>query len=121
MIEVAQSAAKNHLSLHIGDSVTEIHKPGLYRFDLNSPSPKHAVAIADHKHPDEFFAWNRIRSQQLWESDASFMTDWSFWGRGKARHKQYGETSTTKPYPLDVIMGAPPEHSGEATLMRGKR
>ncbi len=90
MIEVAKSAGNTPLRLKIGDTTTEIHKPGLYRFNKSG-----AVAVSPTKYGDDFFAWNSRRSLQLWLSDASFMADWQLMVQpGDVKHKQYGVSDT---------------------------
>lgn len=94
MIEVAQSAENTRLILHLGDDITELHKPGVYRFDMTSRSPLHAVPLRDSKRADEFFNWNAHRSLELWLSDASFMADWQkLVANDKVRHKQFGDAN----------------------------
>jgi len=91
------------LILHVGDDLTELHKPGVYRFDRSSSAPLHAVPLRDAKHADEFFNWNAHRSLEVWLSDASFMADWQRLAvNNRVRHKQFGEANLGSSVPVHV-------------------
>ncbi len=119
MVEVAASGEAAPLRVRVGDSITELLKPGLYEFDAAAASllvyggetstllggiSMHAkesqkvnlrepapVGRFDHKVQDGLFKWSARRSFALLTSPAAFMTSWEQTMAGKWKHKQFGE------------------------------
>ncbi|MEP6963318.1 MAG: hypothetical protein ABI995_14650, partial [Acidobacteriota bacterium] len=119
---VVEVASTDQATVHVrvGDSVTELLKAGVYRFDAKEGSlmvyggesstliaddTEHArtgqivnlreavtPAKFDLQWQDALFKWSAARSFQLYTSSAWFMADWSESATGgKFKHKQYGE------------------------------
>ncbi|MEI9815219.1 MAG: hypothetical protein WDO18_22360 [Acidobacteriota bacterium] len=122
MIEVAKSSDDSRLTVRLGDSVTELRKPGLYRFNAadstlrvygGESSTRYGGAILrtttaqrvelqapsaaakfDITSKDTFYRWVARRSLSLYASNAGFMTGWQpSVPAGRAKHKQFGEMS----------------------------
>jgi PAS domain-containing protein len=120
LIEVANSSEDTHLRVQLGESQTELQKPGLYRFDVatgalriyggestttlgsSTMRAKEGQRVAlqaasppakfDVKQRDIFFQWTADRSFALYNSGAGFMTGWQPAPvRTRLKHKQYGE------------------------------
>jgi len=119
-IEVADSADGSRPRIRVGDSVTELLKPGLYQFDAKAGSlmvygGESATAfgsatirgkeaqIVNLREPipaakfdvaskDALFKWSADRSFELYMSPASFMTQWETTIQPTHyKHKQFGE------------------------------
>ncbi len=125
LIEVADSM-EGAPRIRVGDSETELLKPGLYAFDakagtlrvftgeasvtlpssfqkardsqqLNLRQPA-PPARFDAKAHDALFKWSAERSFALFTSSAAFMTEWSAQAkRGWYKHKQFGQRLDTRP------------------------
>lgn len=125
LIEIGSAARENHLSVRLGDSVTRLHKPGVYVFDANSASLRvysgestthfgdavirtpgkkrldlrapRAAASFDAKYQDPFFRWNSRRSLELSASPASFMVDWEPQvSPGRVKHRVFGSQGSLR-------------------------
>jgi hypothetical protein len=125
IIEVAKSAGNTVLNVRLGDTITDLHKPGVYRFQetssslfvyggesvtrfggdtVHAPRGQRVDLVSrrtnsfDANHQDEFFQWSGRRSLQLFGSAYGFMTEWEpTLQPSHVRHKQYGDSS--KPMP----------------------
>ena len=126
LIEVADSAEGAPLRVHVGDSVTELLKSGLYLFDVGAGSlsvfggeastvltgpPVRAregqrvnlrqsvpPSRFDAKVHDALYKWSAERSFTLCVSPAAFMTPWVPASRpGWYKHKQFGDRRDPRP------------------------
>jgi hypothetical protein len=126
MIEVADSDEGAPTRIRIGDSVTELLKPGLYLFDATAKTlrvyggeastvvagstfrAKEAQTVDlekaaplgkfDTKTRDALFRWSADRSFSLFLTPAAFMTPWEPAARaGRYKHKQFGERQDPRP------------------------
>lgn len=125
LIEVADSM-EGTPRIRVGDSETELLKPGLYAFDarsgtlrvfggeatvtmsgvpfkvrdaqqLNLRQPA-PPARFDTKTRDALYKWSGERSFALFTTPAAFMTEWNPTAkRGWYKHKQFGERLDTRP------------------------
>jgi hypothetical protein len=125
LIEVANSA-EGSVRIRVGDSETELLKPGLYYFDAKAGTLRlfggeAATALGgttmrardaqqvnlresaplvrfDTKARDALYKWSAERSFALFLSPAAFMTQWEPMAkRGWFKHKQFGERLDTRP------------------------
>jgi len=119
LIEMADSHEGSGPRIRIGDSVTELLKPGLYQFDattgllvvyggetstVSASSTRRAKESQqvnlrtttapvkfDTKLRDPLFRWSADRSWTLFLGAAAFMTPWeTTMLRGQFKHKQFG-------------------------------
>lgn len=125
-IEVTSSSDEPHLRVRVGDSTTELVKPGVYRFDagtgslqiyggeataqvsdvtvrgrqaqqINLKEPGSAAKF-DASQWDTLMKWTADRSFVLYQSPAAFMTAWEpMMEPGKVRHKYFGERIDRRP------------------------
>jgi hypothetical protein len=127
-IEVTRSSDEPRLRVRVGDSITELVKPGVYRFDAAAQSleiygGEAEINVSDHvvrgrqsqqvslresgrtmkfdpSRGDAFMKWTAERSFALYQSPAAFMTAWEpMTERGKVRHKFFGERFDPRPQP----------------------
>lgn len=127
-IEVTPSPEAPRLRVRVGQSITELLKPGVYQFDAAEGSLRvyggeaatvfeegtvraklaqqvslremAAAGKFDVRAQDALFHWAAERSFALYLSPAAFMTQWERPGRGsQVRHKQFGERIDRRPPP----------------------
>lgn len=125
LIEVADSM-EGTPRIRVGDSETELLKPGLYAFDAKTGTLRVFAGEAtvtifgaatkvrdsqqldlrqpapptrfDAKTHDALYKWSAERSFALFTSPAAFMTEWSAQAkRGWYKHKQFGQRADTRP------------------------
>lgn len=127
-IEVADSADGSRPRIRVGDSVSELLKPGLYQFDAKAGSLRiyggesattfgsgtvrgKEAQIVNLREPipaakfdlsakDALFKWAADRSFELYMSPGSFMTQWETAIRpNHYKHKQFGERRDSRSRP----------------------
>ncbi len=127
-IEVSESTEEPHLRVRVGDSITELVKPGVYQFDAKAGSlriyggeattvisdvtvrgrPAQQVSLReagsatkfDTSLHDALFQWSADRSFLLYQSPAAFMTGWHTTAeRGQVKHKSFGKRVDRRPQP----------------------
>ena len=128
LIEVAETADGSRPRVRVGESVTELVRPGLYQFDARVGSLKIyggesstvlASATMDGKEAqmvnlrdpipatkfdvtekDALYKWASDQSFTLFMSPALFMTQWEPTARrNHYKHKQFGEREDSRPRP----------------------
>lgn len=127
-IEVTESTEEPHLRVRVGDSITELVKPGVYQFDAKAGSLQiyggEATTVIsdvtvrarqaqqvnlreagsatkfDTSLHDALFQWSADRSFLLYQSSATFMTGWQATAeRGQVKHKSFGKRVDRRPQP----------------------
>ena len=125
-IEIASSSDDPVLRVRVGDSITELSKPGVYQFDAESGSLqvfggeastvisdatirarqaqqvnlREAASVGkfDAKQQNALLKWTADRSFQLYLSSAAFMTAWQpMTEPGKVQHKFFGKRVDLRP------------------------
>lgn len=126
LIEVANSVEGAPPRIRVGDSVTELLKPGLYRFDATARSlhvyagessttlagsvirikqaqglnlrDASPLAKFNPKTQDPLYKWSADRSFALFLTPAAFMTQWEPAPRlGRYKHKVFGQRTDPRP------------------------
>jgi hypothetical protein len=126
LIEVADTVEGAPARIHVGDSVTELLKEGLYAFDANNKTLRvyggeastvvagsttrakegltldlqktAPVTKFDTKARDALFKWSADRSFALFLTPAAFMTQWEATVRvSHYKHKQFGDRVDPRP------------------------